>query len=155
MELKKSYLTNVSTQTKFFCLICKFQKGGILIDGEIEDFLLLDHLFHYLIKSNAKISPSAAKIVRGALSKVAPAEFSQIITSFLNTLFLEQNRIECRVANTWTDVIIDIFEINQKLISPSFPVLEERMEKTVKPTERMKTVCLLAEFIIKGTVISL
>ena len=71
--------------------------------------------------------------------------------SFLNTLFLEQDKTNCRVANKWTEVILETFIIKPELVYPSFPVIEERLDPvTVKPPERMKAACLLADFIIKG-----
>ena len=125
--------------------------AGILVDGEVEDFLLIDQLLQYFIPSNVKLNPEAAKIVRGAL-QMCDESFAQILQSFLNTFFLEQDRAQsCRVAAKWTDVVLEVFLAKPELVSPSLPVIEERMDQSLaKATERMKTVHLLASFIIKG-----
>ena len=132
---KSASNTHTAERKGFFSTII----SDILINGDINDLILIDSLLHHLIPSTLKMHPMAGELVKNVLKKCTSNDFGKMLQSFFNTLFLEEERAVSKVGPKWVEVMKAIYQINPKLIYPCFSAVEDRMDQeTSKPTDRVK-----------------
>ena len=119
----------------------------ILIEGEIEDFLLIDILIAKLCVSNAKINPTAASLVKRVLFECRETDFEETIRDYFNTLFETHNVNDVsRVGARWPEVLPQMSHINPSLFVQCIPMIKDRLDSTlIKSAERMRLTQMIHE----------
>ena len=119
----------------------------IIVEGELEDFLLIDMLLNPLCVQNAKLNPSAAQLVKDILYQCGETDFEVTICNYFNTLF-ETPKIDniSRVGARWPEVLPQMSHINPSLFVNCIPMISDRLNsQRINATERVRLTQMIEE----------